>query len=436
VSDGWCVTDGRRKAAKGNIMVHHRPALLLALLLAAGPFPAICPAAAQNAKDQPASATYYPDATWQHRTPSEAGFDPQLLKQAVDFAVASETRAPRDLVMNHYQSFGREPFGEAIGPFKDRGDPSGLIIRHGYIAAEWGDPLRVDMTYSVTKSFLSSVVGIAVDRGMIRNVNDTVRDYMAPVQVYSPLPRGNKSDELATPGVLTLFETPHNRLITWDNLLRQTSDWEGTLWGKPDWADRPGPDPAEWTTRVRNKPGTAYKYNDTRVNVLALAALNVWRRPLPQVLKENIMDPIGASNTWRWFGYENSWIVLDGSLMQSVSGGGHFGGGMFINAYDMGRFGYLTLRRGRWKDRQVLSTQWVELALTPTKPEPTYGFMNWFLNTNQKLWPSAPAGAFGHIGNGTNLVYVDPDHDVVAVVRWIDNGAIDGFLKLLLAAVD
>ena len=70
-------------------------------------------------------------------------------------------------------------------------------------------------------------------------------------------------------------------------MLRQTSDWEGTLWGKPDWADRPCDKPDEWITRPRNKPGTVYKYNDMRVNVLALAALNVWRRPLPQVLKEN-----------------------------------------------------------------------------------------------------------------------------------------------------
>jgi CubicO group peptidase (beta-lactamase class C family) len=292
------------------------------------------------------------------------------------------------------------------------------------------------MAHSVTKSFLSSVVGVAVDRGMIRSINDTVRHDVAPIRVYNPLPAINRPDALTTPDLLSLFETEHNRTITWDDLLRQTSDWEGTLWGKPDWADRPGPNPAAWTTRVRNKPGTVYKYNDTRVNVLALAALNVWRRPLPQVLKETIMDPIGASNTWRWFGYENSWIVLDGSLMQSVSGGGHFGGGMFINAYDMGRFGYLTLRHGKWKDRQLLSNQWVDWALTPTKPQPTYGFMNWFLNTDKRLWPSAPSNAFAHIGNGTNMIYVDPDHDVVAVVRWIDNAAIDGFLKQLLAAVD
>jgi hypothetical protein len=98
----------------------------------------------------------------------------------------------------------------------------------------------------------------------------------------------------------------------------------------------------------------------------------------------------------------------------------------------MARFGYLTLRRGKWQDRQLLSEQWIARALTPTGPEPTYGFMNYFLNTNQKLWPSAPASAFAHIGNGTNLVYVDPEHDLVAVARWIDGKAIDGFLRALM----
>jgi CubicO group peptidase (beta-lactamase class C family) len=390
----------------------------------------------QPDQDANPATAYYPDATWQHRTPSESGVSPDLLKQAIDFAVAGETKAPRDLVMNHYQTFGREPFGYAIGPIRERGDPTGIIIRKGYIVAEWGDPLRVDMTHSVTKSFLSSVVGIAVERGMIRSVDDAVRDYVAPIQLYAPPSATNKSDRLNTPDLLFPFESPHNRAITWDNLLRQTSDWEGTLWGKPDWADRPSDDPAEWGASPRNKPGTAYKYNDTRTNVMALAALNVWRRPLPQVLKENIMDPIGASNTWRWFGYENSWVVLDGTVMQSVTGGGHWGGGMYINAYDMARFGYLTLRRGNWKDRQLLSEKWIGQARTPTKPEPIYGYMNWFLNTDRKRWPSAPATAFAHVGNGTNMVYVDPEHDLVAVVRWIDGEAIDGFLKRLLAAVD
>ena len=165
--------------------------------------------------------------------------------------------------------------------------------------------------------------------------------------------------------------------------------------------------------------------------MLALAALNVWRRPLPQVLKENLMDEIGASNTWRWMGYENSWVVIDGAIMQSVSGGGHWGGGMFISALDMARFGLLTARGGKWRDKQVLSAEFVRQAKTPTTAQPTYGFMNWFLNTDRKYYPSAPASAFVHVGNGTNIIYIDPDNDLVIVARWIENGKIDEFIKLI-----
>ena len=82
---------------------------------------------------------YYPDAVWQHKTPAEAGISASLVKDAIDFAVASETKAPRDLKLNHYQTFGREPFGYAIGPIKDRGEPTGIIVHKGYIVAEWGD---------------------------------------------------------------------------------------------------------------------------------------------------------------------------------------------------------------------------------------------------------------------------------------------------------
>jgi len=153
------------------------------------------------------------------------------------------------------------------------------------------------------------------------------------------------------------------------------------------------------------------------------------------VLKEKIMDPIGASNTWRWFGYDNAWVVIDGQPVQSVTGGGHWGGGMFINAYDMARFGLLTLRRGKWGDRQLLSEQWMRMAQTPTGGQSPYGFINYQLNTDRKQLPSAPSTAYMHNGNGLNMIYVDPEHDLVAVVRWIDNAAADGFVKRLIAAM-
>lgn len=380
--------------------------------------------------------TYYPEpGKWETRTAAEVGMDGAKISEAIEVHQQRESKTPRNLEAAHYQSFGREPFGEAVGPLAERGGATGLIIRKGYIVAQWGDPSRVDMTFSVTKSFLSTVVGLAYDDKLIASIHDTVYKAMAPIQLYDPAQASVKANTYGQPDLVSLFNTPHNKTITWDHMLRQVSDWEGTLWGKPEWADRPSDKPSEWTTRPRNKPGTVYEYNDVRVNALALAALNVWRRPLPEVLRERIMDPIGASRSWRWFGYENSWVVIDGQIMQAVGGGGHWGGGMFINATDMARFGYLTLRRGKWKDKQLLSDQWVSWALTPTQAQPTYGFMNWFLNTDKKLLPSAPASSFVHIGNGTNMIYVDPEHDLVVVARWIENAAMNDFIAKVLEAV-
>lgn len=389
---------------------------------------------AQSAK----APIYYPKPVgWQRQSPSKLGIDSILLQEAVNFAISKESKAPRDLKLAHYQSpFGREPFGYPIGPLKERGPATGIIIKNGFIVAEWGDPNRVDQTFSVAKSFLSTVVGVAADEKKINSVNDNVNSYMAPIIPFDPGGSGqNNSDDLIKKDLIELFDSEHNRKISWDHLLRQTSDWEGTLWDKPDWADRPEANSSEWMNRKRNEPGSVYKYNDTRVNVLALAILNIWRKPLPQVLKEKIMDPIGASSTWRWTGYENSWIVLDGQVVQSVSGGSHWGGGMFINAYDQARFGYLTLRNGKWNNVQLISEQWLKMAKTPTPVQPTYGFMNFFLNTDRKLYPSAPATAFAHIGAGTNMIYVDPENDVVIVARWIENNALDELIKRVLKSI-
>src|SRR5512134_714822 len=85
--------------------------------------------------------SYFPPAgSWEHRTPEQAKFDAVKLKEAVEFAVASEARSPRSQQLGQTQTFGREPFGEAIGLFKDRGDATGIIVRNGYVVAEWGEP--------------------------------------------------------------------------------------------------------------------------------------------------------------------------------------------------------------------------------------------------------------------------------------------------------
>jgi CubicO group peptidase (beta-lactamase class C family) len=374
-----------------------------------------------------------PHPDWERRAPRDLGFDAAKLRAAIDFSVASEATSPRDLALNHQMTFGREPHGDPVGPLKQRGPQTGLVVRRGYIVAEWGEPERVDMTFSVTKTFVSTTVGLAYDRGLIGDVDDRVRDYMPPVVLAAG--DGEPGDQGAR-GAKLLFESEHNRQITWDDLLRQTSDWEGTLWGKPEWADRPDRDPSTWLTRERVDPGTAFEYNDTRVNLLALAATMVWRRPLPEVLHEHVMSPIGASSTWQWHGYDNSWINVNGRMVQSVSGGGHWGGGMFINAYDMARLGLLALNRGTWNGERLISDEWITKSTTPGSANAGYGYMNYYLNADGRSMPSAPRSAWTFRGAGSNIVYVDPQNDLVVVTRWIQGGQFDEFIGMVLGALE
>ena len=367
------------------------------------------------------AADYFPPrGAWEHRRPGEVGFDAAKLQQAIDFSVANENPSPKDVALELQQTFGaREPNFKLLGPTQPRAALNGLVIHHGYVAAEWGDVNRTDMTHSVTKTFLTTVVALAWQRGLIRDLGDHAADY---------LPAAERTQ---------LFGTEHNARITWEHLLRQTSDWSGTLWGVPDWADRPvGATSADWPNRPMHEPGTFFKYNDVRVNLLSLVTLHVWRRPLPQVLREEVMDPIGATNTWRWHGYENSWVTIDGQSVQSVSGGGHMGGGMFINAWDMARFGYLFLRGGQWAGREIVSEKWIALARTPGPANPNYGFANWYLNTGRKPMPATPASSVRFVGNGQNIVFIDWEHDLVVVVRWIKNDeAQNAFLGQVLGAL-
>ena len=372
---------------------------------------------------QPGSRYFPPKGQWERGEPAALGFDKAKLGEAVAYAVANENPNTKDLALDIVNTFGNEaPYNALIGPTEPRAGANGVIIRHGRVAAEWGDTHRADMTFSVTKSFLSTVVGLAVASGRIKDIKDRVAPYMPP-------------------GV-DLFTSPHNAPITWEHLLRQTSDWSGTLWGKPDWADRPprNQTPDQWPNREMHEPGTFYKYNDTRVNVLSLATLYVMRQPLPEVLKRSIMEPIGASDTWHWEPYKDAWVTIDGKRMPSVPGGGHFGGGMFISAWDLARFGYLFLNNGRWRDRQLVTEAWIAMARTPGPVNPYYGFMNWYLNTanpktGERPLPVGPPSAVMFQGNGANIVYIDGENDLLIVVRWIRGAALNEFFEKALGAL-
>ncbi|MBS0011941.1 MAG: serine hydrolase [Bacteroidales bacterium] len=354
---------------------------------------------------------YFPEKDmWIRKSPAGMGFDSQKLQMAVDFALGNEYSGDRDLRVAIIKSFGYEPGMEIVGPTKKRGGPAGIILKDGYIVSEWGDIERVDMTFSVTKSYLSTLVGLAVDDGLIGSVHDSVHEYVWD----------------------GTFNGEHNMKITWEHLLNQSSDWSGQLFGMYDWADRPSrrDELDDWKYRELHAPGTYYKYNDVRVNLLAYAALQVLRIPLPQVLRERIMDPIGASSSWRWYGYSGSWVELDGLRIQSVSGGGHSGGGLFINTLDHARFGLLFMNNGKWKNRQLISSEWIRMATEPSPANPSYGFL-WWLNKGRRQMEAVPVSVFYASGFGGNYIVIDRENKLVAVTRWLEPSKLADFLKLL-----
>jgi CubicO group peptidase (beta-lactamase class C family) len=239
------------------------------------------------------------------------------------------------------------------------------------------------------------------------------------------------------------FDSPHNAPITWRQMLQLTSEWEGSLFGKSEQIDRNRslasesagrPAGAKGAARPLQAPGTFWEYNDVRVNRLSLALLRRFRRALPQVFAERIMQPLGASSDWRWEGYRTSYVDIAGQQVQSVSGGGHWGGGVFIHAEDQARIGLMMLRGGDWGGQQILAPDWVAASVTPCSLNPRYGLF-WWLNSDGTYQPAAPRNNFFAIGAGGNVTWINPEHDLVAVLRWVDSTKLNTWIAQILGAL-
>mgnify|MGYP000623571975 CR=1 FL=1 len=352
--------------------------------------------------------------------------DHALLQQAVDYALAHEThwdRGEGDSNNWGIHNLDRPPWNKLLGPVHPRGPVSGVVRVAGREIMAWGEPDRADLTFSVAKTCLALLAGVAYERGLLPDLDEPV---------YAKVPGAG-------------FDTAYNRTVTWMQMLQQTSEWEGECFGVPDQVDRyrhlqyqpPRPPSSignKGDARPLQAPGTYWEYNDVRINALSLALLHVFRQPLPEVFREAIMQPAGASDDWRWAGYDNSWVKIDGRRMQSVPGGTHWGGGMSIGSRDQALLGQLLLDEGRAGGKQVLSKDWVRRMQTPCAIAPWYGTLLW-LNRLRGVFPGASASSVFMIGAGASVVWTDPDRDMVAVVRWINGGDIDGFCRRVAAAV-
>ena len=175
---------------------------------------------------------YYPGLDWEQRPPESLGFSNQKIKEAIQFAIDNENSVDRNLKNAIISAFGHEPRFEIKGPTKPRRGPNGLIIKDGFIIGKWGDVSRVDMTFSVTKSYLSTVAGLAYQKGLL-NLDGKLKDYVKDGK----------------------FSSNHNKEITWHHLLNQSSQWKGNLFGTFDWADRPPKNLSVEELKVQEIPG-------------------------------------------------------------------------------------------------------------------------------------------------------------------------------------
>jgi CubicO group peptidase (beta-lactamase class C family) len=355
-----------------------------------------------------AQTVYYPPAgSWEKKAPADVGMDAAKLEAAIAFAQTRETNWPRDF------STQNKIFGTPLGPVaKSRAGTNGLVIRNGYVVGEFGDTNNVAPTYSVAKSMLATVAGVAVREGLITNLDEPV---------------GAKIKDGG-------YDSPHNSKVTWRHHLQQVSEWEGEMWGKKhDFVGKEAFGDGERKPRALQEPGTYYEYNDVRINRFSLSLLRLFKKPVPDVFRDEIMNVIGASKTWQWIPYDNSYVEVDGRKMPSVSGGTRWGGGVWINAWDMARFGYLWLRGGKWGNKQLIPPDYVKAALTPSEHGPDYGFL-WWLNTKGRA-KELPTNSFQAQGAGSNTIFVSPDHDLVIVWRWHGSGKEQFFRQVIDAIV-
>jgi CubicO group peptidase (beta-lactamase class C family) len=313
------------------------------------------------------------------------------------------------------------PFDRLRGPVHARGPQSGLVWQHGREVAAWGEPARADLTFSVAKTYLALLAGVAQQQGLLPDEDEPVVARL--------------------PGIG--FDSEHNRAVTWTHLLTQTSEWEGTCFGIPDTVDRwrkvaqdpRPPGGPKGGARPLQAPGSYWEYNDVRINQLALALLHQFRRPLPEVFLEHVLEPLGGGVGFSWQGYDDSWVDLPGvGRVQSVPGGSHWGAGVSISARDQARIAQLLLDGGSAGGRQLVARDWIARMFSPCAIAPFYGRLLW-LNRNGRAFPGMSTRAAFMVGAGGHYVGIDPELDAVVVLRWLDPAHAGAAIEKIATAI-
>jgi CubicO group peptidase (beta-lactamase class C family) len=306
-----------------------------------------------------------------------------------------------------------------------------VIVRKGYLAAEWfGVPAMPATTFDIW-SGTKSATGIAM--GMLL---DDSRHHRLP---------GNVSIDLESPAYDFIPEgqpltDPRKGRIKLKHLLSMTSGIPGESQGILGVAVAPGSGEYEFAlgkepnrfgisaARMMVEPGERWDYSDAGFAHLSLIFARVAGREIGDYMRERVFQPIGMQN----FGWD-----LQG-------GAGHIGphtnahSGLRLSARDFARLGYLMAHGGVWAGKEIVPNWWIELATRTSQDlNRNYGYTFW-VNTDGAHWAGAPKDAFAFQGYGSNRCYVVPSLDLV-VVRlgyappvWPDNAILPSVVNAIV----
>lgn len=270
------------------------------------------------------------------------------------------------------------------------GGGSGMVARYGRVVLRWGDQrLRYDLKSS-TKAIGVTAVGLALKDGKFKGLDEPAKKYHPGLGIP---PESNS-------------QTGWIDKITLFHLATQTAGF-----------DKPG-----GYTNLLFEPGTKWSYSDGGPNWLAECVTLVYKRDLQELMFERVFGPIGIGRDdlmWRNNSYRDHRI--DGVMRRE------FGSGIHANVDAMARIGYLYLREGKWKDKQLIPEEFVEAArrvpkeikgLPVVKPEDYfnatdhYGLLWW--NNADGTMKDVPRDAYWSWGLYDSLIVVIPSLDIVA----------------------
>lgn len=312
------------------------------------------------------TGAYWPTAAWKTCKPEEVGMDSDKLYKIYEYAANPDINT-RGLV----------------------------IIRRGYIVGEaYFEDFSVGSrfpSYSIAKSFLSSLFGIAIDKGFIENIDEQVTKYL--VEWLGPEHEQEK------------------QRMTIRHLLTMSS---GLEWNEEDYYNDQSQNDvflmagtSDYLQYVLEKtsiyePGTRWYYSSGDSMLLSGVLERAVNMTAYAFALEHLLRPIGADSiTW------------------DFDPAGHTIGGWGVNATvrEYAKFGYLYLRNGEWDGQQVVSRQWVEDSTGPARDDVTwYGFQWWLAPALSDFQGSiVPPGTFIAWGIYTQQIFVIPGKDIVMV---------------------